>query len=148
MTWYIQQDKFVKISWPHLKQALVQNFAPQNVTQIALHQLQKCEQNLGEQLAQFVVKLTQILLRADPNMTEAMKLYFLWLRLCHDIFRRVKDQGPTSFHDVIQIAQRIDANLHDEFVLVLDPLIAPKIKTTLDISTPMDINVQHAQVSD
>ena len=60
-------------------------------------------------MAQFAVKLKQLLLRVDPHMKETMKLYFLLPWLCHDISKRVKDQGLTTFQMVVQIAQRIES---------------------------------------
>ena len=61
-------------------------------------------------MAQFVDKLKQLLLRVDPHMKETMKLYFVLPRLCHDISRRVQDQGPPiTFQMAVQIAQHIES---------------------------------------
>lgn len=106
----LKQSNEVKFNWNLLKQLLIQNFAHQNVTQSALQQLNALTQKIHEQVAQFSVKMNQLLLRADPSMSEEMKLYFLWPRLHYDISRRVRDQGPTTFHVAIQIAQRIEAS--------------------------------------
>ena len=91
-----------------MREQLIQQFA-NNVTQSVLQQLNSLWQQPNEPVAQFAVKLKQLLLRVDPNMKETMKLYFLLPRLRHDLYRCVRDQGPTSFHMVIQIAQRIEA---------------------------------------
>ncbi|MCO5578501.1 hypothetical protein L7F22_032344 [Adiantum nelumboides] len=111
-TWFIQQQDDIKGDWSIIKSLLIQNFAHQNVTQAALQQLNALKQQQSEPVAQFAVKMNQLLLRADPTMSEEMKLFFLWPRLRHDISRRVRDQGPTSFHVAVQIAQRIEGTTH------------------------------------
>ena len=82
----------------------MQTFTNNDVTQTTLQQLDTLRQQPHEPVAQFAVKLKQLLLRVDPHMKETMKLYFLLPQLCHDISRRVKDQGPTTFQMVVQIA--------------------------------------------
>ena len=108
-TWFIQQPKEVKQDWSYLREQLVQHFANNDITQTALQQLGNMHQQTHEPIAQFAVRLKQLLLRVNPNMKETMKLYFLLPRMRHDIYRRVKDQGPTTFQMAIQIAQRIEA---------------------------------------
>ena len=108
-TWFIQQPEEVKQDWSYLHEQLVQHFANNDITQTNLQQLGNMRQQTHEPVAQFVVKLKQLLLRVDPNMKETMKLYFILPRLRHNIYRRVKDQGPTTFQMAIQIAQRIEA---------------------------------------
>ena len=74
-----------------------------------------------------------------------MKLFFLWPRLRHDISKRVRDQGPTSFSNAIQIAQRIEASttFEQQPSFPANPFSAI---TTLDNqTTPMDIDVQNLQ---
>ena len=144
-TWFIQQPEHIKQDWHTIKVQLIQNFAQQNITQTALQQLQSLKQQQHEPVAQFAVKLNQLFLRADPTMSEEMKLFFLWPRLRHDISRRVRDQGPTSFSNAIQIAQRIEASttFEQQPSFPVNPFSA---KTTLDNQpTPMDIDVQNLQ---
>lgn len=87
-TWFIQQQEYIKRDWHVLKALLIQNFTHQNITQTALQQLNALKQQQFEPVAQFAVKMTQLLLRADPTKSEDMKLFFLWPRLHHDISRR------------------------------------------------------------
>ena len=96
-TWFIQQPEEVKQDCSYLCKQLVQHFANNDITQTTLQQLGNMCQQAHELVAQFAVRLKQLLLRVDPNMKETMKLYFLQPRLRHDIHRRVKDQGPTTF---------------------------------------------------
>ncbi|MCO5605649.1 hypothetical protein L7F22_059832 [Adiantum nelumboides] len=77
--------------------------------------------NNNKPVAQFAVKMNQLLLRADPTMSEEMKLFFLWPRLRRDISRRVRDQGPTSFHTTIQVAQRIEGAVQNDAFPALLP---------------------------
>ena len=90
-TWYVQQSNYVKQHWNLLKDSLVRDFAHDDIAKSALQQLIDCQQKNGETVSQFAVRLKQILLRIDVNMSEDMKLFFLWPRLRHDIRRRVKD---------------------------------------------------------
>ena len=77
-TWYIvQQSKEVKQNWQTLRSQLILNFVLQDLTQTALQQLQIMKQQPLEPLAEFAVKLNQLLLRADPTMSEKMKLFYL-----------------------------------------------------------------------
>ncbi|KAH7365316.1 hypothetical protein KP509_18G020500 [Ceratopteris richardii] len=76
----------------------------------ALPQLTMLKQQQLEPVAQFAIKLNQLLLRADPMILEEMKLFFLWPRLRHDISCRVHNQGPVSFHAAIHIAQHIESS--------------------------------------
>ena len=108
-TWFMQQSKESKGDWQTLKAMLIKNFSHQNITRTTLQQLQTLRQQQSEPITQFAIKLNQLLLRADTKMLEEMKLFFLWPRLCHNISRRVRDQGPTSFHEAIQIGQRIES---------------------------------------
>lgn len=148
-TWFVQQTDQVKYSWPLIKQLLVQNFAQQNITQSALQQLHQLKQGLQEPVAQFAVKFNQLILRADPTMSEDMKLYFLWPRLHGHLSRRVRDQGPTSYHEAIQIAQRIEASTQTDTPPTFIPPPTPtQNRPLLDtplLPTPMDIDVQNAQ---
>lgn len=88
-TWFIQQQEYIKRDWHVLKALLIPNFTHQNITQTALQQLNALKQQQFEPVAQFAVKMTQLLLRADPTKSEDMKLFFLWPRLHHEISRRV-----------------------------------------------------------
>lgn len=145
-TWFIQQPEEVKFNWGMLKALLIQNFAHQNITQTALHQLTSLKQQQFEPVAQFTVKLNQLLLRADPAMSEEMKLFFLWPRLRHDISRRVRDQGPTTFHAAVQIAQRIEGiSQTDTTPMVVSQ---PPVQRLVGDSTPtpMDIDIQNVQL--
>ena len=146
-TWFIQQQEDTKRNWSALKSILIQNFAHQNMTQTALQQLQVLKQQLSEPVAQFAVKLNQLLLRADPTMSEEMKLFFLWPRLRHDISRRVRDQGPTSLHDAIQIAQRVESATTVENLTI--PATQPSVQRQPieSMPVPMDIDIQNAQYS-
>ncbi|KAH7292328.1 hypothetical protein KP509_29G062100 [Ceratopteris richardii] len=146
-TWFIQQPEEIKVDWPSLKTLLIQNFAHQNITQTALQQLTSFKQQQLEPVAQFAVKLNQLLLWADPTMSEEMKLFFLWPRLRHDISRRVLDQGPVSFHAAIQIAQRIESSTNAD--ISITPLRQPTMpRSSLESNRiPMDIDVQNAQMS-
>jgi hypothetical protein len=97
-----------------------------------------------EPVAQFAVKLNQLLSRADPVMLEKMKLFFLWPRICHDLARRVHDQGPTTFAQAIEIARRIEtSNFSDQ----QNPFaISHPIRVyTNSQPTPMDIVIQNIQ---
>ena len=76
-TWFIQQHEEIKRDWPYLHEQLVQQFANNDVTQTTLQQLDTLRQQPHEPVAQFAVKLKQLLLRVDPHMKETMKLYFL-----------------------------------------------------------------------
>ncbi|MCO5582964.1 hypothetical protein L7F22_036867 [Adiantum nelumboides] len=142
-TWYIQQSQEVKQDWHILKSMLIQDFAHNNITETALQQLKSLKQQHQEPVAQFAVKMTQLLLRADPTMSEEMKLFFLWPRLRHDISRRVRDQGPTSFQSAIQIAQRIESNERPEEPSSFHPPPVPTNTPQLPIDTtsPMDVDV-------
>ena len=145
-TWFIQQPEEIKRDWPYLREQLVQQFANNDVTQTALQQLDTLRQQPLEPVAQFAVKLKQLLLRVDPHMKETMKLYFLLPRLRHDIARRVKDQGPTTFQMAIQIAQRIESPGYIE--LQHAPTQSQQISQKIPMETtvtPMEIDVQNAQ---
>jgi hypothetical protein len=123
---------------------LIQNFAHQNITQTALRQLTSLKQQPSELVAQFVVKLNQ-LLRADPAMSEEMKLFFLWPRLRHDISGRVRDQGPVCFHAAIQIAERIEvATFSDSGTIFTTAMPTPPRPPPDSTPVPMDIDVQNA----
>ncbi|MCO5574223.1 hypothetical protein L7F22_028005 [Adiantum nelumboides] len=86
---------------------------------------------------------------ADPTMSEDMKLYFLWPRLHGHLSRRVRDQGPTSYHEAIQIAQRIEASTQaDTPPTFIPPPTNTQNHSLLDtplLPTPMDIDVQNTQ---
>ena len=92
-----------------LRDLLVQNFAHQNPTQMAMQQLETLQQQAHEPVGQFGVRLNELLVRADPTMPEHVKLFFLWPRLRPDITRRARDQGPKIFNDAMLIAQCIEA---------------------------------------
>ena len=96
-------------NWVILQNLLVQNFAHQNSAQTALQQLETWQQEAHKPMGQFGVHLNQLLIHADPTMPEHVKLFFLWPRMCHDITRRARDQGPQTFNDAILIAQCIRA---------------------------------------
>ena len=108
-TWFIQQLEEVKQNWSYIRKQLVQHFVNNDITLTTLQQLGNMHEQTHEPKAQFAVKLKQLLLRDDPNIKETMKLYFLLPRLRHNIYRRVKDQGPTTFQMVVHISQRIEA---------------------------------------
>ncbi|KAI5068775.1 hypothetical protein GOP47_0017120 [Adiantum capillus-veneris] len=146
--WFVQQGENVKHSWSLLKQLLLQSFAHQNVTQTALQQLNSLRQQHTEPVAHFAVKLNQLFLCADPSMSEEMKLYFLWPCLQHDISRRVCDQGPLSFHEAIQIAQRLEGSMNSDLPAPIPPLPQGLISASPPAPThptPMDIDVQNVQ---
>ena len=84
-TWFIQQSKEIKNDWHYLREKLIQHFANNDVTQSVLQQLNSLRQQPNEPVAQFAVKLKQLLLRVDPNVKETMKLYFLLPWLQHDL---------------------------------------------------------------
>ena len=142
-TWFLQQDDSIKNNWHQLREKLIENFAHKNAMHSALQQLHTLKQQLHEPVASFAVKVHQLLTRADPNMSEDMKLYFLMPRLRHDIARRVHDQGPTTFRAAVQIAQRVESILEPATQVV--PW--PPSKTAESTVTPMDIDVQNAQWS-
>ena len=147
-TWFIQQPEEIKNDWHYLREQLIQHFANNDVTQSALQQLNSLRQQPNEPVAQFAVKLKQLLLRVDPNMKETMKLYFLLPQLRHDLYRRVRDQGPTSFHMAIQIAQRIEAPDYIELPPSTQPMSNNHQKQPDNSSvSPMDIDVQNVQFS-
>ncbi|MCO5572208.1 hypothetical protein L7F22_025960 [Adiantum nelumboides] len=87
--------------------------------------------------------------KKDPTMSEDMKLYFLWPRLHGHLSRRVRDQGPTSYHEAIQIAQRIEATTQaDTPPTFIPPPTNTQNRSLLDtplLPTPMDIDVQNTQ---
>ena len=146
-TWFLQLPEEAKNNWVFLKAQLIQSFAHQNITQTALQQLTTLRQQQSKPVAQFAVKLNQLLLRVDPTMSEEMKLFFLWPRLRHDLSRRVRDQGPTSLLSAINIAQRIESASNPEppVSLFSQPLLPrPHMDTT---PSPMDIDVQNAQMT-
>ena len=76
ITWFIQQPEEIKLNGTYLREQLI-HFANNNVTQIALQQLNNLRQQAHELVALFAVKMKQLLVRVDPNMKESMKLYFL-----------------------------------------------------------------------
>ncbi|MCO5566621.1 hypothetical protein L7F22_020298 [Adiantum nelumboides] len=80
-----QQAEDMKGDWGMLKSLLIQNFAHQNISQSTLQQLHALKQHQLEPVAQFAVKMNQLLLCADPSMSEEMKLFYLWPRPRHDI---------------------------------------------------------------
>ncbi|MCO5605719.1 hypothetical protein L7F22_059903 [Adiantum nelumboides] len=83
-------------------------------------------------------------------MSEEMKLFFLWPRLRHDLMRRVRDQGPNSFHAAIQISQRTEGALMLDEISTLVTITAPSRLTHPapgNIPTPMGIDVQNVQVN-
>lgn len=61
-TWYVQQDDFIKFKWNLFKKHLIQDFAQEDIAKSALAQLKTCRHQLHELVAQFGVKLKQILL--------------------------------------------------------------------------------------
>ncbi|KAI5056196.1 hypothetical protein GOP47_0029717 [Adiantum capillus-veneris] len=148
-TWFVQQPEAVKHDWHVLKALLVHNFAHQNITQTALQQPNTLRQQQHKPVAQFAVKLNQLLLCANATMSEEMKLFFLWPHLRHDLSRRVPDQGPTSFHLAIQISQRIEGASQTEsapsqtFASPSPPQLPPQLSTD-QVPTPMATDVQHA----
>ena len=147
-TWFIQQPEEIKQNWTYLREQLIQHFANNDVTQTALQQLNNLRQQAHEPVAQFAVKMKQLLLRVDPNMKETMKLYFLLPRLRHDIYRRVRDQGPTTFQMAVQIAQRIEAPDYIDLSQPMPPTNNNIQKTVIEPTAgPMDIDVQNAQFS-
>ncbi|MCO5577459.1 hypothetical protein L7F22_031291 [Adiantum nelumboides] len=146
-TWFIQQQEDIKGDWQVLKALLIQNFAYQTITQTALQQLNALKQQQLEPVAQFVVKMNQLLLRADPTMFEDMKLFFLWPRLHHDISRRVRDQGPTSFHAAIQIAHHIEASANPDALITVVPQPTTHRHPVQSNPMPMDIDIQNSQVT-
>ena len=77
ITWFIQQPEEIKLNGTYLREQLIQYFANNDVTQIALQQLNNLRQQAHEPVSQFAVKMKQLLVRVDPNMKESMKLYFL-----------------------------------------------------------------------
>ena len=76
--WFLQLPEEAKNNWSTIKAQLIQSFAHQNITQTALQQMSTLKQHQLEPVAQFAVKLNQLILRADPTMSEEMKLFFLW----------------------------------------------------------------------
>ena len=146
-TWFIQQQEEVKQNWSEVKRKLIQNFANQDVTQTALQQLQSLRQQQHEPVPQFAIKLNQLLMRADPTMSEEMKLFFLWPRLRHDISRRVRDQGPTNYADAIKIAQRIEMVSTSDYTSNLPLFQHPPKNITEPSPVPMDIDIQNAQTA-
>ena len=93
-------------------------------------------------MAQFTLKLKQLLLRVDPYMKETMKLYSLVPRLRYSISRCVKDQGPTTFQMAVQIAQRIESPGYIE--LQHAPTQSQQISQKIPMEptvTPMEIDV-------
>ena len=147
-TWFIQQPEEVKQDWSYLREQLVQHFTNNDITQTALQQLGNMHQQTHEPIAQFAVRLKQLLLRVDPNMKETMKLYFMLPRLRHDIYRRVKDQGPTTFQLAVQIAQRIETP--DYMELSQAPTMPQQNNQKHQVEStacPMDIDIQNAQIN-
>ncbi|MCO5578637.1 hypothetical protein L7F22_032481 [Adiantum nelumboides] len=143
-TWFVQQPVDVKGDWNLLETLLIQNFAHQNIMQTTLQQLKTLCQQQHQPVAEFAVKLNQLLLRVDATMSEEMKLFFLWPRLRHDISRRVRDQGPTTFHAAIQIAQRIEGIDEQNTGQVFTSSIPQHIFVDQP-PTPMDIDIQNLQ---
>jgi hypothetical protein len=77
-------------------------------------------------------------------MLEKVKLFFLWLRIHHDLARRVRDQRPITFAHTIKIEHRIEnSNLSDQ----QNPLaFSQHVRPNIDSQpTPMDINIQNIQ---
>ncbi|MCO5574434.1 hypothetical protein L7F22_028219 [Adiantum nelumboides] len=124
---------------------LIRSIKGKNVTQTALQQLNALKQHQHEPVAQFAIKMNHLLLRADPAMSEEMKLFFLWPRLRHDIAWRVRDQGPTSCHVAIQIAQQIKGTMHPDTTPLL-PTPSSGVRVLQDVPAPMDIDVQNSQL--
>ena len=83
-------------------------------------------------------------MRADLTMSEEMKLFFLWPKLRHDIWRRVRDQGPTTYADAIRIAQRIEMVSTSDHTSNLPMFQHPPKNTTEPSPVPMDIDIQNA----
>ena len=79
-------------------------FAHQDSRHTALQQLESIAQQPREPITQFAFWFVQILRRADANMSEDIKLFFLWPRIRHDLCRRVRDQGPKTLHEAILTA--------------------------------------------
>ena len=145
-TWYLQQEESTKTNWCEIKTRLIENFAHRDITQTALQQLQTLKQQQNEPVAQFAVKMNQLLIRADPKMSEEMRLFFLWPRMRHDLARRVRDQGPTSFHAAIQIAQRIETALSSELPPSSLTHFTQQRQQLEPPPTPMDIDIQNVQM--
>ena len=147
-TWFIQQPEEIKQNWTYLCEQLIQHFTNNDVTQTTFNKLNNLHQQAHEPVTQFAVKMKELLLRVDPNMKETMKLYFLLPRLRHDIYRRVRDQGPTTFQMVVQIAQRIEALDYINLSQLTPPANNNIQKTTIEPTVgPMDIDVQNVQFS-
>ena len=142
-TWFIQQDDTTKNNWHLIKEKLVENFANQDIAQTALHQLQHLRQQTSKPIAQFGVKLNQLLLRVDPAMSDKMKLFLLWPRMRHDLARRVRDQAPKTFQTAIQIAQIIESSTIPD---ITNPPSIPVSRSYDPGPSPMDIDVQNAQI--
>jgi hypothetical protein len=99
-----------------------------------------------EPVAQFAIKLNQLLLRVDPAMSNTMKLFFLWPRMRHDLARRVRDQAPKTFNNAIQIAQIIEAsNMPD--IPIQPQYSLPTARHSDTNPSPMDIDVQNVQTT-
>jgi hypothetical protein len=79
-------------------------------------------------------------------MSEKMKLFFLWPRIRHDLFGRVRDEGPMTFSQAIWIAQRIETSdtvdQHNVFTIS-----QPMATSTQNQSTPMDVDIQNVQAT-
>ncbi|KAI5054251.1 hypothetical protein GOP47_0030856 [Adiantum capillus-veneris] len=125
-----------------LKALLIKKFAHENITQTTLQQLTALKQQRLELVAQFAVRLNQLLLRVDPMMSEQMKLFF---RLRHDLSRQVRNQGPTSFHSAILIAQWIEGSNQPDTTALLPSQPRPQhLVMDSNPAVSMDIDVQNA----
>ena len=143
-TWLVQQPEETRNDWDLLRAAMIRNFAHQDSRQTALQQLESITQQPREPITQFAVRFVQILRRADANMSEDMKLFFFWPRIRHDLRRRVRDQGPTTLHEAILTAQRIEAaDAHD---MHTPGNLSHDHTNTMPAATPMDIDIQNAQL--
>ena len=80
-------------------------------------------------------------------MFEEMKLFFLWPRLRYDISRCVRDQGPISFTQAIQIAQRIESATKSESNHIKTQIFSTSMPNVDNVPTPMDIDIQNTQSS-
>ena len=69
-----------------MREPMIQHFAKNDVTQTSPHQLNNMRQQPHKPVAQFAVKMKQLLILVDPNMRETMKLYFFLPWLWHDIY--------------------------------------------------------------
>ena len=78
------------------------------------------------------------------SVCEDMKLFFLWPHIQHDLRHRIRDQGPKTLHKAILTTQCIEAeDAHD---LHTSGNLSHDHTNTMPTTTPMDIDVQNAQL--